>query len=159
MAQDEDKVASALDHFGQHVIVWARDFVIDTHDQWVATAPGRESRPWAAVEVQQRDADDKAVAQLPAELQRLIRRVVVRSVDETIHWVLVGLDSHSAHNHEGEAEPNEKSGYAKLEYKGIELLSASLDEMAWNGIYWGTGTDEGWYARFSKFGESGNGGS
>jgi hypothetical protein len=143
VASGEEAAVKALERFGRDVVVNARDRVLEEYDLWLASAPRRKPRPQAAPEVQQRDADDKAIATLPAELQALIRRVAVRSVDGAIHHMLWRLSQEFDFDK------------ATLTFDGVEVLGACEEAMAWNGIYWGIYTDEGWYARFSKFGEDG----
>jgi hypothetical protein len=140
----KDEVVQALDRFGNEVIATARDRVLETHDLWIATAPGRAPRPQASAGVQQRDADDKRIATLSPELQQLIRRVAVRSVDDAIHHVLWRLSE------EFDFEA------ATLTFDKVELLGSCGEVLAWEGIFGGPYTDRGWYARFSKFGEDGD---
>jgi hypothetical protein len=134
MAPKGSPIEAALERFGREVIVQARDDTLSWHDAQVKHAPRRVPET-AAPEVKQAAADYAALASLSPELRAMIRRLVVRSTDSALFYVLKYLD---------DLEP-------QLIVDNQEILKC-----VWGEIHGLPLTDEGWFARYSKYGERGD---
>jgi hypothetical protein len=144
MAQEQDPIDEALDRFGREVVVAARDAGIWWFDQGLARAP-RPTPDTAAPDVQATIADYNALAALPPEVRQLTRRMVAQAVDNAMHELFMRLGDEA------------RDGGATLTINGIELLTSAVNEKSWPGLHGGLFTERGWYARFSKYGERGDG--
>ena len=134
MAPKGSPTEAALERFGREVIVQARDDTLSWHDASVKNA-GRPVQKTAAPEVKQAAADYAALASLSPELRAMVRRLVVRSTDSALFYVLKYLD---------DLEP-------QLIVDNQEILKC-----VWGEIHGLPLTDEGWFARYSKYGERGD---
>jgi hypothetical protein len=134
MAPKDSPTEAALNRFGREVIVQARDDTISWHDASIEHA-NRPVPETAAPEVKQAAADYAALASLSPKLQAMVRRLVVHAADSAIFYVLKYLD---------DLEP-------QLIVDEQEILKCVWGEL--HGLQF---TDEGWFARFSKYGESGD---
>jgi hypothetical protein len=144
MAQQQDPIDEALDRFGREVVVAARDAGIWWFDQGVARAP-RPIPDTAAPDVQATIADYNALAALPPEVRQLTRRMVTQAVDNAMQALFMRLDDEA------------RDAGATLTINGVELLTTAANEKSWPGLHGGLFTERGWYARFSKYGERGDG--
>ncbi len=131
----------ALDRFGQ-IIAAARDRGIKWFDGYTRNRP-KPIPDYAAPEAQAIDRDLNAFAELPPPVRELIRRIVVLSVNATVHDLLERLSN----------ECRQSKGAILLD--GIDLFHASWDGMYWPGLEGGLYGDDGWYSRFSRYGEYG----
>jgi hypothetical protein len=136
MASENPLIEAALERFAREVVVAARDSAIWWHDTALANAPRSIPRT-AAPDVQAGMADMNQLARMPPEVQRIVRHMVVSAVDSCIHDFLKNLDD---------------LGYdgATLIVDGVDVLEPVRHELHGYPL-----TDEGWFARFSRYGERG----
>jgi hypothetical protein len=136
MALENPLMEAALERFAREVVVAARDAAIWWHDTALASAPRSIPRT-AAPEVQADMAEMNRLAAMAPEVQRIVRHMVVSAVDTCIHDFLKNLDD---------------LGYdgATLIVDGVDVLEPVRHELHGYPL-----TDEGWFARFSKYGEHG----
>lgn len=134
MAPKGSPTEAALERFGREVIVQARDDTLSWHDAGLKHA-GRPVQKTAAPEVKQAAADYALLASLSPELQAMVRRLVVQATDSALFYVLKYLD---------DLEP-------QLIVDDHEILKC-----VWGEIHGLPLTDEGWFAKYSKYGERGD---
>jgi len=127
-------IEAALERFGRKVIVQARDDTLSSHDAGLKYAK-RPAQPTAAAEVKQRAADYAMLASLSPELRAMVRRLVVEATDAALFYTLKYLD---------DLEP-------QLLVDDQEILKCVRCEI--HGLPL---TDDGWFARYSKYGEHGD---
>ncbi len=116
----------ALDHFGRFITHHLRDAVIRHFDQLVASH-------WKAPGVLALQA---ALADMPPEHLVVARRAVVSATDAAVHDFLFQLQEQAAFDNR-----------IHVAVDGIDVVAAS------DGIHGEAYTSDGWYARFSAFGE------
>ena len=127
-----------LEQFALKVVVPARDSAIESmvsislHDK-----PSKIPKT-AAPEIQAQRAIYNKIAALPAEVRRNISKLIVEAIDTCIHDLLKNLDDF---------------GYdgAQLLVDGVDVLAQTRHELHGYQL-----TPQGWFARFSKFGEHGD---
>jgi hypothetical protein len=134
MAPKGSPTEAALERFGREVIVQARDDTLSSHDAGLKYAK-RPVQPTAAPEVKQRAADYAILASLSPEIRDMVRRMVVRATDSALFYTLKYLD---------DLEP-------QLIVDDQEVLKC-----VWGEIHGLPLTDEGWFAKYSKYGERGD---
>ena len=134
MAPKGSPIEAALERFGREVIVQARDDTLSWHDAQVKHAPRRVQES-AAPEVKQTAADYAMLASLSPEVRAMVRRLVVEATDSALFYVLKYLD---------DLEP-------RLVVDDHEILKC-----VWGEIHGLPLTDEGWFAKYSKYGERGD---
>jgi hypothetical protein len=142
MAPVNHEVVNALERFGREFVVPARDGGIRKFDGGVACANTPDS-PEAAPEARRIDADYAVVAALPEPVKASIRRLLVLSVNASFYYLLEQLSNESRNRN------------VRLVLDGVDLYNAS-DEVYWPGLEGGLFSDQGWLARFSRYGEYGN---
>jgi hypothetical protein len=135
--------AETLDRFGREVVVGARDRGIAWFDGMLSNAP-RPIPDEVAPEVIAMMADANALAELPSPIQKLVRRTVVLAINATVHEFLVRLSDES------------REGKGSLVLDGVDLFKAAWDDSYWPGLEGGLYTEDGWYARYSPYGEYGD---
>jgi hypothetical protein len=134
MAPKDSPTEAALNRFGREVIVQARDDTLSWHDARLENADCPVQKT-AAPEVKQAAADYAMLASLSPEVRAMVRRLVVRATDSALFHVLKYLD---------DLEP-------QLIVDHHEILKC-----VWGEIHGLPLTDEGWFARYSKYGERGD---
>ena len=142
MTPDDQKIVIALDRFGREFVVPARDGGIIKFDAGIACAD-RTVPPEAGLEVRRICADYAVVAALPEPVKASIRRLLVLSLNASLYYLLEELSNESR---------NQK---LRLVLDGVDLYKASYD-VYWPGLEGGLFTDQGWLARFSRYGEYGD---
>jgi hypothetical protein len=131
----------ALDRFGQIVAI-ARDQGIEWFDGY--TRSPTPVPDYAAPEAQAIDRDLNTFADLPPPIREFIRRIVVLSVNATVHDLLERFSD----------ECRQSTGAILVD--GVDLFHAAWDDRYWPGLQGGLYGDDGWYSRFSRYGEYGN---
>jgi hypothetical protein len=116
-----------LDYFGQFVVENLRDRALENFELMTR-------RHWKAPALQNLQ---NALAGLPEEHQAVCRRVVRRVIDSAIHDLLFAVQ-----------EQHETSGRLTVEVDGRSVAELS------DGLQGEPYTEEGWYARFSRFGNA-----
>lgn len=134
MAPKGSPVEAALIRFAREVIVPARDDTLSWHDACITHAK-RPVQATAGPEAKQSAADYAALASLSPEIRAMVRRLIVRTADSAILYVLKYLD---------DLEP-------QLVVDGQEILKC-----VWGEIHGLPLTEEGWFAQYSKYGEHGD---
>jgi hypothetical protein len=134
MAPKGSATEAALNRFGCEVIVKARDDAIACHDGALKYA-GRPLSQEAAPEVKQIAADYAVLASLSPDVRAVVRRLVVLAGDTAIFYVLKYLDDLGP----------------QVVVDGTEIFDCVRGEL--HGLQL---TDQGWFARFSKYGECGD---
>lgn len=107
---------------------------MSSHDAKLKYAK-QEVQPTADPEVKKRAADYEMLASLPPELRALVRRLIVRAADSAIFYTLKYLDDIES----------------QLIVDGQEILQDVRREIHALPL-----TEEGWFARYSKYGERGD---
>jgi hypothetical protein len=116
----------AIDHFGRLVTLHLRDALLDHFDRLASSF-------WKTPSLQALQA---ALATLPPDHLALARRAVVSATDAAIHDFLFSLQ-----------EQADFENRIRLTVDGIDIVAAS------DGIHGEAYSEDGWYARFSAFGE------
>lgn len=119
----------ALDHFGRFITHHLRDAVIRHFDQLVVAH-------WKAPGVLALQA---ALAALPPEHLAIARRAVVSATDAAVHDFLFQLQEQATFGNR-----------IRVAVDGVDVVAAS------DGIHGEAYSSDGWYARFSAFGEPPN---
>ena len=117
----------ALDHFGRFLTEYLRDAVIIHFDRLAASF-------WKAPGLQSLQVD---LATLPSEHLAVARRALVTGTDAAVHDFLFKLQ-----------EQADFDNRIQLTVDGIDIVAAS------DGIDGEAYSEDGWYARFSAFGET-----
>jgi hypothetical protein len=143
MAPKNAATTAALDRFGRYIVAPARDGGIKWFDVSCAHAPLAISDE-AGPEVKAMNADLNTLAELPPPVRQAIHRTVVYAINASIHDLLVRLSD----------ESRQKKCTIMLD--GVNLFEGAWENMYWPGLEGGLYGEDGWYARFSQYGEYGD---
>ncbi|MBD7966648.1 hypothetical protein [Paenibacillus gallinarum] len=117
----------AIDEFGKVLMNDLRDKSIDFFELLVG-------RKWKSPSLQKLQTDLQSFNEEQIEI---IRRILIRSVDSGIHDFLFKLQDQADFDNEIE-----------ITIQGVNIISAS------DGLHGELFTEDGWYVKFSKYGEN-----